>query len=425
MSASGQWATRPDDQRFWDLPEMLAVLKDHQQNTTIVDLNLDELEMRPDDTNKEILLSGNGFEKVKTSHWAFGQLCQATKSPASFMRDLPADKAVELLEYRMQQLKDRQIEEDGDGDEKPYRPSQVILYRNGQHMAEGLTSQKYGRIYNADIVSRLMNLPGNWKVPPARPTFAVKSQDSVVLDDPRIWDPTHVRNWPLKQLRDRPRTRIATQRDIDGINPDGLGCPVSVGDVIAPAGLYGTHNEIFIFMVNPDCRLENEGLARGFILRNSELGSCSFTLSTFLFEGVCGNHCIFGLKNLTEVRVVHLGDKARDRAFDDLKPKLKAYSEQSIEVEESLLRRAASLELGTTKDEVVKVIANRVRDLSQRDLKSGYDTAEEYNGTMHKFSPRSVRGMVWGLTRYSQTKRYAEERHKIDAQMPKLFAMAE
>jgi len=253
---------------------------------------------------------------------------------------------------------------------------------------------------------------------------AVKQTESQVLDDPRIWDPSFVRNWTAKQLRERPRTRIATQRDIDGINPMGLGCPVQVGDVIGPAGLYGTHSEIFIFMVNPECRIENEGLARGFILRNSELGSCSFTISTFLFEGVCGNHIVWGMKNLLEIRVVHLGDRARDRAFSDLRPQLESYASRSASFEEAVLKKAAGLELGKTKDEVVKVVASKVRNLPQRHVKGGIDTAEELKGTMHNFSPYSVRGLVWGLTRYSQTMRHTEDRHKIDAQVPRLLEMA-
>jgi hypothetical protein len=72
------------------------------------------------------------------------------------------------------------------------------------------------------------------------------------------------------------------------------------------------------FMVDDDRRifetLPGGGLSRGFFISNSEVGDASFSLTTFLYQYVCGNHMVWGAQGVKNIRIPHIGD-ADERAF--------------------------------------------------------------------------------------------------------------
>ena len=431
MTASTEWASRPDDQRFWDLAEMNAVMGQHRRSTDIVNLDLKELRLETATVSgKETVVARVPGERhlVHLNYWPMDQLCKTVKAPASFLRTLPAERAADTLNFRIKQFADNAAELNLTEEDDEFRPSQVMIRKesDGLH-AIGLTSQRYGRIWNHKITENLMSIGGGWKVPPARPPLGDGVDKSKLLDGNNLmWDPKVANSWSAEQLLSRPRLRTASAHDVEGINPGGLGIPVKVGDVIAPAGLYGTHSEMFVLMVDPSRRIEEGGLARGFILKNSEVGNGSFVLWAFYLEGVCGNHCLWGLKEMLEIRVVHLGDKAEVRAFDRMGQRLKLYADSDTSREETVFANAAKMILGKDRDEVVDTVFSK-KILTRSFAEVAYDTAVESREIgMMNFEPNSVRGMVFGATRASQTHtKWVDSRVTLDRAAGKLLQLAD
>jgi len=126
-------------------------------------------------------------------------------------------------------------------------------------LLRALTSEQYKRIWNWEVVERLLPLQERgWRVPQARPAFP-----------------------------DQPGARPATEADI--LDDAGFGLSVKVGDMIAPAGLYASAHDMFAFLINEQKRIKDgteEGLSRGIFFENSEVGDKALRCTTFLYRHV-------------------------------------------------------------------------------------------------------------------------------------------
>ena len=122
-----------------------------------------------------------------------------------------------------------------------------------------------------------------------------------------------------------------------------------------PSGLYASDHDMFAFLVNESRRIEDGtdgGLARGFFVWNSEVGDAAFGIMTFLYRYVCGNHIVWGAKDVREVRIRHVG-RADEKAFRQLTVDLKVYADRSASDDEAQIERAKTFELGENKDAVL------------------------------------------------------------------------
>jgi hypothetical protein len=214
--------------------------------------------------------------------------------------------------------------------------------------------------------------------------------------------------------------------DIKGSNHPDLG--IKVGDWIAPAGIYGGDRNIFIFRVNPDIRLDNgskDGLGRGFFVRNSEVGDASFELVAFWYAYICGNHIIWGAEQVVEKRIKHVGT-ARGRAFDAMRVDLDAMSQVDMKAEEAMLKRARTLVIGNDKDEIVDLVfrTKKIAGLTKKNAETAYDLAEQYAESDGDGDPTTAWGYAQGLTRLSQTSKYADERTSLDRAAGQVLSLA-
>ena len=156
------------------------------------------------------------------------------------------------------------------------------------------------------------------------------------------------------------------------------------------------------------------GLFRGFILRNSDVGAAALSLDVFLFRMVCGNHIIWGFQHVAGFRRRHVGASIQDAwttSLDDVRATLDADTAN----DRTLLLRAITQELGTTRDAVLEAAVQRL-DLSQKQATEAYTLAEE-----HETNPRSVWGYVQGLTRLSQRTPWQDGRFALDRAASRLL----
>lgn len=381
--ASRQWQARPADERFWNLQDMLTACQYHRDSAATATIQTNRLTAIADNSTGDVLLSGPTGAQARLTHWAFGQLANRVGAPADYLRSLPADMAAQNLTYGLSQAADDS-------------QSRALFHKNGSLVCRCVTSEQYSRIFNADVISRLLPLSEQgWRVPPARPA-----------------------------MHDQPGARPATAADVLSAE-HSFGLSVKIGDMIAPAGLYASDHDMFAFMVNEDVRIDDgtdAGLARGFFVTNSEVGAAALKFTRFLYRHCCGNHICWGAEQVREIRIIHRG-RADHRYRSQLIAELREYADSSAVEDENRIKATKRCVLGNTKDEVLDLLFGK-RILPRRDLLAAYEMAETESAENRAGSPKTAWGFAQGITRLSQNTPFADERNKLDRAGGKVLELA-
>jgi len=379
--ASAQWANRPVDERFWDLAEMDTATTKWASECR--EAKRDLKAMRVEAKDGEVVLVGPQGNPALFSHYAFGQFSARMSAPAGYLRTLPAELAARNLEHSLQVRATSGQETE---------QANILIHLNGGMRVQAFTSDRYERIWNGQIVKWARSLPEGWRVAPARPTG-----------------------------QDGERVRIATEADCLQNRLEGLG--IQPGNRIAPAGLYASDHDCFIFMVNESLTVrtpDGRSLNRGFFLKNSEVGDSALVLTMFLYDAVCGNHIVWNAEGVRELRIRHIGDPAKF-ARTKVLPMVNQLSQISAAADEDRLRAAFKLSLGKDRDEVVKALYSK--DLAPRTtLEAAFDTATKHQHTHG--DPRTAWGMASGITRLSQATGYSDRREELDRVGGKILELA-
>lgn len=382
FKASNQWSTRPADERFWDLTEMYEKCQAYKASACESTVKFGDVRVEAE--KGEVKIVGKAGVPARLTNWSFGQLCQRADAPAGYLRELPATLAAQNLNHGLSRIS-------SDRDEV----AKLLFHKNGDYVVRAATSTGYSRVWNSDIVSKLaVNLPAGWVVPPARPA-GIENE----------------------------RTRIATSADVLRLHKAGLS--IKVGDKIAPAGLYASDHDMFVFMVNED-KTVNDGtghdLGRGFFMWNSEVGAASFGIMTFLYDAICGNHIVWGAKGVQELRVRHVGE-AGTKAFRGIRAELIKYADDSVSDVEARIKAARRFEFGATKEDAISQAFKLISRsggawISRKKLEEAHDIAEMRG---RYGSPRSAWGFVNGLTELSQKSEHTDQRVAIDRAAGKIM----
>ena len=312
MHASRQWASRPDDERFTSLTDLLKVSKSSRDRSIGAVRTTRTLEFKPDpaDPLKGLQVhSEGGVAVANTTHWSFGQIASLAKAPAKYMRALPAPLAADCLNYGLKIARD--VEEVGILIQKP---EEKLLDAEGRPIIElrAATGPNYGRIWNADIVQALSDrfgdgATGQWKV-------------------------------PGEFGKDVPITKDNTT-------------------------IYGSDRDIFIFLADEHNRVEvsnrRDGkpgsLARGFFVWNSEVGSESVGAAFFLFDYACSNRIVWGAREFREMRLRHTAS-APDKWLEQITPVLTEYANAAAGPVEETIKLAQQKRIDM---DVAKFLTNR------------------------------------------------------------------
>jgi hypothetical protein len=239
----------------------------------------------------------------------------------------------------------------------------MLFHSNGGLLCRAFTSEEYARIWNWEVAARLMVL------------------------EQRGWTPA------------KPDIRK------------------SAGDYPA---LYASDHDMFAFVRNNEARIKEpgnpEGLQRGVIVQNSEVGASSLWLLKFMYREMCGNHIIWGASNVMEIKVRHTG-YARER-WQRYDAEIRRYAESSAVDDEAKIARSRTVKLGNNKEEVLdKIFGMRALGLSRKTIDASYDAAiPDMDG-----APNTQWGLVQGITRFSQTIKFADQRTTIDRAAGKLM----
>lgn len=361
MKANQQWSSRPDDERFLDLDSLHAAVLDRANRSEVeVVLNRD-LQVSGERNGGDLLsvnvgrtAYGGESMEVNPTHWSFGQLASRARVPAKWARESTHPQIAALaLNYGLQT-------------QSPKEDSMMMFVteEDGIQM-RCMTSTGYGRIYDHRVVEAIQNVnaDGRWQVPAATYQAA----------NPK---------------------RATT--------------------------LYASDRDVFAFMVDPNRPIKvrrPDGsiveLFRGFMVWNSEVGSATFGLTTFLYNFVCDNRIIWGAEDVRELRIRHtLG--APDRFLREGQPLLAKYAEASaartLEVAESAMRT----EVGKTDDEVTDWL--RKNSFNLKEAQRVVEKAKEEEG-----QARTVWDLVQGGTALARGVAQTDSRIEMERKASKLL----
>lgn len=386
FKANSQWSTRPADERFASLEEMLKATKQYADEAIVKSAEFKDL--RVEAAEKEIKLVGRQGIPARLTHWAFGQLCQRIGAPASYLRDLPATLAAQNLNHglarRMENTAANAI-------------ASLMFHRNGDWLLRSILTESYERVWNWEVIERLLDLQARgWT--PAKPTSHWGASDIgqciMCSGSGLVWDGAEV--------------------------PDKKECTYCKGTGRELPALYASDHDMFAFVTNSNLTVNEKNsdgaMYKGVIVENSEVGGSSLKLTRFLFREMCGNHIIWGASNVVDIKIRHVGG-IRGK-WNGYFAAIKKYADESVSDIEAKIAASKVKFIGATKEEVLDALfGKRGLDISRKTLEAGYDAVKpEQDG-----DPKTAWGMVQGLTRHSQTLGQADKRTELDKAAGKIL----
>lgn len=280
-TVSEQWATRPDDQKFTSLSALRAQVADWAERSFTEACDPGHMKVIGGEDGTLQLLAKD--RTLDLTHYSFQQIASIASAPANYLRNIPAQLAAVNLNYGLRAAK---------------QTSQSLYLMDGGagDLMRGITSSRYGRILDRDVVDAVMKVAGDgtgdtrWKVPGT-------------ID----WGGKHGVTY-------NPNVEITTQNTT----------------------LYASDRDVFLFLVDDMHPIEVGKLAdgspdlmfRGFYVWNSEVGDKTFGVATMYLRGVCQNRNLWGVEGFNEVTFKHTSG-APDRFVEKAAPALEAFSEGS------------------------------------------------------------------------------------------------
>lgn len=368
MEAHSQWATRPSDQRFRSLDELAISVKGRRLRSRSVDVDSGRTHVTLGDSDR---LTINGtITPCEPTHWSFGQLSSIIGAPAKYLRTLPKPLLVENLNHGLQVA------------ERETHKFMTIASEDGAvNTLQAITSPTYGRIWDADCVDAVQRIVersgGRFKNPLA---YAHRGEANgfKTIDTTR------------------------TER----------------------AGLYASDRDVFMFMIDGGSLLEagdRAKLHRGFFVGNSEVGSKTFFLTTFLFNACCGNNIVWGAQDVNRLVIRHTsGGPAR---FDSqAMPALLAYANSSPAPIEATIKAAGEKIVWSGDDKDMPALLeylDKASKFSKAEVKSAIDFAKAEEGDC-----RTLWQLVQGFTAYARGFDWVDARVDLETRAGKLLNLA-
>lgn len=354
--ASRQWATRPQDQRFQTLQALFDAVNGRRMRSRSTDIPLDSITAGVHANGQDIVLN-HGIKSVLPTHWSFGQLSGWIHAPADYLRRLPAKLAVENINHGISKAEKDSLK----------FMSVVAPDASDMNTLQAVTSTTYGRVWDADVVKSAMQI--------------------VDKTGGKFYNP----------LAYSPFTGHAE-----------------------PSGLYASDRDCFIFMIDGGSLLDagpRAQLNRGFFMWNSETGSRTVGIMTFLFNVVCGNHIVWDAQDIKELRIRHSANGPY-RFATDATPSLLAYANASAEPIKATVKKAQDYLLPVTeKDEVVKWLQER--KFTKSEAVNIFETATKEEGEC-----RTLWQAVQGATAYARGFDYVDRRVEMESKAGDLLKLA-
>ncbi|WP_413708617.1 DUF932 domain-containing protein [Rhizobium sp. Rhizsp82] len=367
---SSEWFSRPDDERFLSLSDLYDTVRsraEHAHARTIESAAI-RVEATRDNAERLALLVPGQRQPIAPTHWSFGQLCSLVGAPATYMRQLPAPLAAinlqhGLLNHRAELVKTLEMDD-------------------GRLELRAVTGPDYGRIWDHELVSAVMEIAGNgtgdtiWKVP-------------------GILDWATMTHNPFVDI-----TRDTTT-------------------------LYASDRDVFLFLVDDTHPIEAGRLAngepdlyfRGFYAWNSEVGSKTLGIASFYLRAVCANRNLWGTENFEEITIRH-SKFAAQRFAHEAAPALTSFANSSPAPFIAGIKSARE-----------RIVARKDEDRETFLRRRGFSKAESGKVIEMVLSeegrpPESIFDFVQGITALARTRTNQDTRLDLEGKARKLLESA-
>lgn len=366
---SQQWANRPDDQKFLSLYDMKDAIEYRTKQSREESVKFDDCRVTHEDG---LRLQFPGINKpVEFTNWSFGQLCALTKTPASYMRQLPRKLAAINLQYGLM----------NNGDEL----KNAYVRENGITELRSMNSQEYGRIFDYEVLQQVIRIAGNgtgetkWKVP-GMLDWSTNANGLVQYN-------------PFVDVTKETTTLYASDRDMYVFLVDDTH-PIEVGKL---------RNG------QPDL------MFRGFIVWNSETGSKTFGMSTMLLRGVCCNRNLWGVGETRELKIRHTR-LAPDRFAFQASPMLEHYANMPAMPIIAKVQEAKATIVAKNDDDRISFLTKKVglsKSVTDKVLAAVLNEEET--------KAESIFDMVQGMTAYARTIQHQDARLAMEEKAGRLM----
>lgn len=352
MTVHSQWANRPDDQKFITVESLAAKVNARRVSSSESCIALDVAQVIPSSDGSEIEIIDRRDQSTANS---FGQLTNYAFGQLCARAGAPAGflrkQPAELACINLQWSLENRETSSDEGNDV-----KLLSRVNGRTNIAAVTSPSYGRIWDSEVVQAIQsNIDLNvWKVPAA----------------------TYSNSDPLRATT-----------------------------------LYASDRDVFMFLVNEQAGLDVDGgtLKKGFYVWNSETGSATFGIACFLYDYVCDNRIIWGQRDFRQLKIRHTAGGPH-RFVASAVPQLQSYLGSSVSVIESTIRAAKAREVG--KDPASVQAWLKARGFTSQFSRKAYDRAEQ---DRRGYNPRSVWGLVQGVTDAAHDIKNTDERTVIEA----------
>jgi hypothetical protein len=251
--ANRQWATRPADERFRTLADLHTNVTNRRRNAQDGNIYLHDVNLA---VNGELTMHGKAGGLAGFTHWSAGQLLSKLGVPRDLLAKLSPNVGTSVLNDRLAKAL-------AEGEIDAKQRMLLSVDDDAQRTVRALHGQKYNRLWDCTVTGTLVeNLPPGWYNPVAYANG----------------------KW---------------------------------GNELEPSGLYAGDRSMFGFFIDGGdwSKKENVGtfdvdgeeFNRGFFVWNSETGSETFGWLTFMFDRICGNHYVWGARNVAEFKARHVG----------------------------------------------------------------------------------------------------------------------
>ncbi len=357
-----QWYSRKEDEKFESLEALSSFLKLRRDRSNTIECKLADLEFRALNTEDDPmgtidLVTKDGHHFMPT-HWSFGQMCALIKGHPSYLRELPANIAVQALNWN---LKQRVLEKNRGMSMMVHEP----LTDDAPPILQAAVSQKYGRIWDADLAGIALELV---------------HQSGDRFSAPVDWGGVK-------------RSLFAGDRDCHILLTDG-GSIVNAGTTVDG---------------------KDDILYRGFIMGNSEVGARAWYWATFLFRWVCGNFAIHGIEQVQFQKVIHT-PSAPGRFAAEALPALLEYVNRSPKSLEATIRKAKETVL--PKQLAAHTAYFQHRGFSQHETQRARMMAMKEEG-----GSETLWQMINGFTGFARSIKFADVKTDLETRAGKLLEM--
>ena len=252
--ANKQWATRPADERYTTLDALHSAVTKRWKGSQDGRVSMRDMRL---EVNGDITLHGAQGGVAALTHWSAGQLCSRLGVPRDLLAKLSPEVASAVLN-------DRLPKSIAEGDVKGRQ--RILLHEDDdlRRVVRAFHGDVYDRVWDSQVTKTLVEyLPPGWRNP------------------------------------------VAYARG-------------KWGSALEPSGLYASDRDMFAFLIDggdwapgqPNVgsfSVDGEQFNRGFFVWNSEVGAKTFGWTSFMFDVVCGNHYVWGARNVEQFRARHAG----------------------------------------------------------------------------------------------------------------------